>query len=410
MPQETSLHPARYTAVAIALHWLVALALGAMIALGKNMHDADHRPIEWMFQLHKSIGITILVLMLARLIWRLMNPPPPLPTDMKPLEKRASHWVHIGLYVLVLALPLSGWIMVSVSPFSIATVLYGTIGWPHIAGLPELALETRQSFYPRVEEVHELMSWLLIALFVLHVAGAIKHELSDEEGVLKRMIPRFFGKTSPPRAPARGALLAFGSAFAFFGIIAGGPVIAQSLGGPASVTQDQADGNWLIDYDASEIRFSGTHSGAEFSGVFEDWSAVINFDTGALDTASANVTVATSSAQTGDTIYDNTLEAAEWFDVRAFPEATVLLSDFRRSEDAVDGTLVATAALTIKELTVEVPFTFDLAEADGVWTMTGSTDLSRQALDLGQESDATADWVSADISVSVTVQASPIAP
>lgn len=410
MSKDASLHPQRYTAVAIALHWLVALALGAMIALGKNMHDADHRPIEWMFQLHKSIGITILVLMIARLIWRLMNPPPSLPKDMKPLEKRTSHWVHIGLYVLVFGLPLSGWIMVSVSPFSIATVLYGAIGWSHIGGLPELALETRQSVYPKVEEVHAIMSWMLIALFALHVTGAIKHEISDEEGVLKRMIPSLFGKTSPPRAPARGALVAFGSAVAFFGVIAVGPVIAQSLGGASSVTQDQAEGNWLIDYDASEIRFSGTHSGKEFTGVFEDWSATIKFDADALDTASAKVTVATGSAQTGDTIYDNTLEAAEWFDVKAFPEATIFLSDFRRSENAADTTLVTTAALTIKEVTVAVPFTFNLVEADGVWTMTGATDLSRQALDLGQESDSTADWVSADISVSVTVQASPIAP
>jgi len=400
----------RYTAIAITLHWLVAFGLGSMIALGKNMHDADHRPIEWMFQLHKSVGITILILMIARLVWRLMNPPPPLPADMKPLEKRASHWVHIGLYLLVFALPLSGWIMVSVSPFSIATVLYGTIGWPHIAGLPELALETRQSIYPTVEEVHEIMSWLLIALFALHVIGAIKHELSDDEGVLKRMIPRLFGKTTPPSAPSRGALMAFGSAFAFFGIIAGGPVIAQSLGGETPVTQNQAEGNWLIDYDASEIRFSGTHSGNEFSGVFEDWSATINFDADALDTASVNVSVSTASAQTGDTIYDNTLDAAEWFNIQAFPEAIVELSNFRTSEDGAESGLIADAALTIKEVTTEIPFRFQLIETDGVWTMTGKTELSRAALNLGQESDATADWVSADISVSVTVQASPIAP
>ena len=399
----------RYTGVAIALHWLVALALGGMIALGKNMHDADHRPIEWMFQLHKSIGITVLVLMIARLIWRLMNRPPALPEDMKPIEKRASHWVHIGLYVVVFALPVSGWIMVSVSPFSIATVLYGTVSWPHIAGLPELALGTREVVYPRIEQVHEIMSWVLIGLFALHLGGAIKHEISDDEGVLKRMIPRLFGKTTPPRAPARGALLAFGSAFAFFGVIAGGPVIAQSLGGDGPVTQDISEGNWLIDYDASEIRFSGTHSGDAFSGVFEDWSATINFDADDLASASVSVSVDTASAQTGDAIYDNTLEAAEWFNIKAFPDATVALSDFRQ-EDEAEGVMVANAALTIKEVTVEVPFTFALTEADGIWTMTGATELSRQTLDLGQESDATADWVSADISVAVTVQASPIAP
>jgi len=397
----------RYTSVAIALHWIIALSLGAMIGLGKNMHDADHRPIEWMFQLHKSIGITILALMIARLVWRLMNPPPPLPADMSPLEKRASHWVHVGLYVLIFALPLSGWIMVSISPFAIATVLFGVVGWPHIAGLPELALETRQALYPTIEELHEIMSWALIALFVLHVVGAIKHEISDDEGVLKRMIPRLFGETTPPRAPARGALMAFGSAFAFFGMIAGGPVIAQSFTAEEAAQTEDAEGNWTIDYEASEIRFSGTHSGSEFSGVFEDWSANINFDPTTIENGNASVSVATSSADTGDTQYNNTLNAAEWFNIAAFPTATVELTNFRIAEDAEDEDMIADATLTIKEAIATVPFTFRLTETDGIWTMTGETVLSRETLDLGQDSDAGADWVGADVSVSVTVQASP---
>ncbi|MEO9969461.1 MAG: cytochrome b/b6 domain-containing protein [Hyphomonadaceae bacterium] len=396
----------RYTSVAITLHWIIALLLGAMIGLGRNMHDAEHVPIEWMFQLHKSVGITVLVLMIARLVWRLMNRPPPLPAAMKQVEKRASHWVHIGLYALVFALPISGWIMVSVSPFAIATVLYGTIGWPHIAWLPELALETRQAIYPSVKNVHEIMSWALIALFALHIVGAVKHELSDEEGVMKRMIPGIFGKTTPPRAPARGALLTFGSAFAFFGMIAGGPVIAQSLTTEQSVEAVNSESNWIIDYTNSEIRFSGTHSGNDFSGIFEDWSASINFDPANISNGSATVTVATQSAKTGDTLYDNTLNAVEWFSVSAFPNATVALSNFRNDETD-DNAMLADASLTIKDVTVTVPFGFRLEEINGVTTMTGETVLSREAFNLGQESDASADWVGAEIAVSVIVKASP---
>lgn len=360
-----------------------------------------------MFQLHKSIGITVLVLMVARLLWRLMNPPPPLPNDMKPTEKLASHWVHIGLYVLLFALPVSGWIMVSVSPFAIATVLFGTVGWPHIAGLPELALETRQSIYPSMKNIHEIMSWALIGLFALHVIGAIKHELSNDEGVLKRMIPRLFGETTPPRLPARGALAAFGSAFAFFGMIAGGPVIAQSLTPAQTVEAEIAGGNWTIDYENSEIRFSGTHSGDEFSGIFEDWSATILFDPADISKGHTSVTVATASARTGDTLYDNTLSAAEWFNYSTFPSATVALSNFRDDEIANSNAMLADATLTIKDATTTVPFTFKLEEVGGITTMTGVTILTREALDLGQESDATADWVSAEIAVSVTVKASP---
>ena len=93
---ETRAVSQRYSSVAITLHWLIALMLGGMIALGKNMHASDGRPVEWMFQLHKSVGITILVLMIARLIWRVMNKPPALPdncllyTSPSPRDQRGS--------------------------------------------------------------------------------------------------------------------------------------------------------------------------------------------------------------------------------------------------------------------------------------------------------------------------------
>ena len=397
----------RYTAVAITLHWLIAFALGGMIALGKTMYTSEGRPIEWMFQLHKSVGITILVLMIARIIWRLMNPPPPLPEDMKPLEAKASHGVHIGLYALCIMLPLSGWIMVSVSPFSIATVLFGAIGWPHLPGLSELALETRQSLYPQIKNAHELLSWALIALFALHVAGAIKHELSDDEGVLKRMIPGLFGKTTPPRGPAKGTLAAFGSAALFFGLIAGGPVIAQGFQGDTSeVTTSQAQApNWTVDYNASEIRFAGIHDGNDFSGVFEDWSADIVWTRGELETNTVSVTIQTGSAATSEQLYDNTLDAAEWFNTSAFPAATVSLENFRTEGDGYIGD----AAITIKDTTATVPFAFEITYQDSDATMTGETTLSRADLNLGQDSDASGDWVSPEITVTVRVEASPLA-
>ena len=402
---ETRAASQRYSSVAITLHWLIALMLGGMIALGKNMHASDGRPVEWMFQLHKSVGITILVLMIARLIWRVMNKPPALPDNMKPLEKRASHWVHIGLYLLCFALPLTGWIMVSVSPFSIATVLYGMVSWPHIIGLAELSLETRQSLYPSIKDLHEFLSWALIALFVLHLVGAIKHEISDEEGVLKRMIPGLFGKTTPPRAPGRGALTAFGSAFAFFGIIAAGPVIAQSAQpGAPTVPEASLEANWAVDASASEIRFSGVHDGNEFTGIFENWSASIYWNEATLDKNSVQVTVETGSALTGNPLYDNTIDAAEWFDTSTFPAATVALSNFETTENGYIGQ----AALTLKDTTLTVPLTFTLSIDGDEALMSGTTSLSRDAFNLGQESDSGGDWVSLEIDVSVTVKASRI--
>lgn len=392
----------RYASVAIALHWTIALAIIVMLWLGWNMHDADHRPVEWMFQLHKSIGITILTLTIARIIWRLMNPPPPLPDGMKPLEKTASHATHIGLYVLMIAMPLTGWVMVSVSPFSIATVLYGTTGWPHLPGLPDLALESRENIYPFVVTIHESLARLMAGLAILHVAGAIKHEISDEEGVLKRMIPALFGKPAPPRPPSRGALNAFGAAAVFFVAVAGAPVVAQSLSGkPAPAQSKLATANWDIDYANSEIRFSGIYDEDDFTGTFEDWTASISFSKDALASSHAEVTIETSSARTGNTQYDSTLEAGEWFATNTFPAASVSLTNFRTEGDG----LVADAALTIKEIALTLPFVFTLDDSEDTVVMTGTTTLSRAAYDIGQDSDAEGEWVSDEITVSVTVRA-----
>ena len=100
----------RYTVVAILLHWAIAALILFMIWLGWNMEDNEAR-----FQLHKSIGIAILFLSVARVLWRWRNPPPPLPDDMTPWEKRLSHGVHIGFYALMIGLPLLGWLLVSLA-------------------------------------------------------------------------------------------------------------------------------------------------------------------------------------------------------------------------------------------------------------------------------------------------------
>ncbi|MGB3627711.1 MAG: cytochrome b/b6 domain-containing protein, partial [Henriciella sp.] len=86
----------RYSVVAIALHWAIAFAIIGMIFLGWNMEGSED-----LYQLHKSIGITILILTIARIIWRLINPVPPLPAEMKPIEKTASHLVHWSFYGLM---------------------------------------------------------------------------------------------------------------------------------------------------------------------------------------------------------------------------------------------------------------------------------------------------------------------
>ena len=151
VPQEGE--TARYTGVAIALHWLIAFAIIGLILVGWNMSDmADDNPAkEQLYQMHKSFGIMILVLTLARIVWRVMNPPPPLPAEFKGWETTLSHITHIGFYGLMLAMPLSGWALVSTAyEFDIATVLFGVISWPDLP----LSFLANEAGHDSIEFVH----------------------------------------------------------------------------------------------------------------------------------------------------------------------------------------------------------------------------------------------------------------
>ncbi|GAB0118449.1 cytochrome b [Acidisoma sp. 7E03] len=183
--------PARYTAVAILLHWLIAAGILALIAIGLIMTQlqASIGPMQTfkLFQLHKSIGITVLLLAVIRILWRFTHKPPPLPAEMPAVEKRAAHGLHWLLYLLMLGLPLTGWAVVSSSPFNLPTVLYNLVPWPDLPVLPHLANKAAVSHV--LGWVHAYASWILIALLVIHFAAVFRHHLIKRDGVLLRMMP-----------------------------------------------------------------------------------------------------------------------------------------------------------------------------------------------------------------------------
>ncbi|MCI4644368.1 MAG: cytochrome b/b6 domain-containing protein [Hyphomonadaceae bacterium] len=400
----------RYTGVAIALHWAIALAIFGLIGVGWYMGDLpnDHPGKESLYQLHKSVGITVFLLTLARIVWRLLNPPPADAEGLTGWERALSHGVHIAFYVLMLAMPLSGWLYVSTAyDFDIPTVLYGIVSWPDIPFVSGLANEAGHG---AVEFVHSKLAWVAIGLVVLHLAGAVKHEIDGEEGVLKRMIPGLFGKTGGPHAPSRGALSAFGGAFAVFLVVAGIPALAQGGGPKADLTSPEtfAGANWLVNESAeNSLAFSGLYESAPYAGEFARWSAQIAFDPENLDTSRVDVTVDLTTAETGKKLYTDSLKGAEWLDPGSNPTATVVLDNFAPAEaDTGWGTAyTANAALTLKGATVTTPFQFQL-EIDGdTARMEGSTTLSRAALDVGMQSDPGADWIADDVTVTVKLTA-----
>jgi cytochrome b561 len=179
----------RYSAGAIALHWTIAALIVANIWMGLQFDDLKGMAKFNLLQLHKSLGITVLLLSLARFAWRLVHRPPPLPSHMSGAEMvlaRATHW---AFYALMLALPLTGWMMVSASPTNIPTLLYKTVPWPHIGPIHALPLATRKGLEEGLGEVHEYLAYGALALLVLHVAGALKHHFLNRDEVLWRMAP-----------------------------------------------------------------------------------------------------------------------------------------------------------------------------------------------------------------------------
>jgi len=181
--------PRRYTIVAITLHWLIALGVLALIAIGLAMVKFGLPPLRQfqLYQLHKSIGITVLLLVVARIAWRLGHRPPPLPPALPIMERRAASAAHLALYALIVLMPMTGWALVSSSRFNIPTVLYGVVKWPHLPYLPTLHDKARVEAAMKL--VHGYGGWVLLGLVALHAAAALRHHFLLRDDSLWRMLP-----------------------------------------------------------------------------------------------------------------------------------------------------------------------------------------------------------------------------
>jgi len=181
----------RYNAGAIALHWIIALAILTNIGLAwwfNTLHgSAKIEPV----QLHKSIGITVLVLSTLRLGWRLAVPAPKLPEDFRGWEKGLAQTVHVLFYVIMFGMPLTGWAFSSASPLIkvFPIVLFHVIPWPTLTPLANLPHDQMKHAHALFLAAHRLLAKLAYVLIVLHVAGALKHQFIGNDDVVARMIP-----------------------------------------------------------------------------------------------------------------------------------------------------------------------------------------------------------------------------
>jgi cytochrome b561 len=179
--KDIAINQARYSSVAMLLHWVIAIAVIVNWRLAEAFeHAADADKLYWINQ-HKALGITILILSLARLGWRYFRPPPPLASGLVGWERTLARTVHTIFYVLLIGLPIGGWLASSFGDYPIT--IFGLMDWPL------LPVGKNESLGHQVAELHATGGTILLLLIVLHVLGMLKHTLVDRDGNLFRMLP-----------------------------------------------------------------------------------------------------------------------------------------------------------------------------------------------------------------------------
>jgi cytochrome b561/polyisoprenoid-binding protein YceI len=385
----------RYSRAAIFLHWVIAALLAFQIAVGWALEDLGARGFA-LYQLHKSVGMTVLALTLARIAVRWWKPHPP---------KSEGGWqgalasaVHFGLYAFMLGAPLTGWALVSTAKVKVPTLIFGVLPLPHLPlphGVHDLA-----------EGGHGLLAWIGIALFLLHVAGALRHHLLIGDGLIYRMMPA----RKPVLLVALPALILVGFGLGRAILPGAAPAApAPVADAPAQDSQptdlanaaanitvpaDNAAANatdaapdepagpppaWTVQ-PGGRIGFSVGNDGETISGSFAKWTAKIVMDPDHPQSAAIAVTIDVGSASVGDAYKDGMLPNDEFFGVAAHPTATFVANG---AEATGPGRYRANGTLTLKGVTKPQTIRFTLSGDSATRKVSGSATVARAAFGVG---------------------------
>jgi cytochrome b561/polyisoprenoid-binding protein YceI len=432
----------RYSRTAMWLHWAIALLLVYNFALGERTEDLERGPeLFAIFQLHKSIGITVLLLSVWRL-WVRLRHPRPAPVVDGVWAKRLSSLVHTGFYVVMIGAPLTGWIIVSTSKTKIPTLLFGMIPWPH---LPLGSLG--RALHEVAEEAHEAMATVLIGLIALHVIGAIRHQFFMKDGLIERMMP-----VSP--AGIGAVALAFVSLGASFAMGKVGPVPGLSGTGQADVSEaappatpalaateraaekplaaepasqeaaakdeegDEAEKdkagptavpvaaagpvpNWQV-APGGRLGFVVTVSGEKVTGQFGRWTANIAFDPDRLAQSSITANIDLSSVGSGDGQRDEMLAGTDFFATAAHPSARFVSNEIRSDGP---GRYEARGTLSLKGQTRPIRLNFELNFKGDTVAASGSTSMDRRKFEVGTGQFADDDTISKLVAINFNFNA-----
>lgn len=416
----------RYSLAAIFLHWTIAVLLAFQISVGWALEDLGARGFA-LFQLHKSIGITILVLTLARIAVRYWKPRP------APVEGgwqgALAKTVHGGLYLFMLGAPLTGWALVSTAKVKVPTLIFGVIPLPHLP-LPMRGHEL-------AEGAHGLLAWIGIALFLLHMAGALRHHILLRDGLIWRMMPArspvllvllpalmlgglALGKAilpaPAPKAAAQPA--AQPAAVNAMDVTEDAPAAVENNAGAADNAAAAMGGTdnaaqpeetpvgpppaWTIQ-PGGRISFSVGNGGETISGSFSKWTAKIAMDPGHPESADIRVDIDLASASVGDAYQDGMLAGDEFFGVAANPAARFVA---KGAEKTGANSYRASGTLTLKGVSRPQNIRFTLSGGSETRKVTGSATIARAPFGVGNGASSTGldPKVSVDFSFSASRQ------
>lgn len=379
----------RYGTVTKSFHWLTALLILTIIPLGiiaENMaHSlklAEGAPdpslitrTAFLFSMHKTLGVTVFFVALARILWALGQTKPGLLNGDKAAESFAAETVHWLLYGSLVMVPLSGWI------HHASTTGFAPIWWPFGQSLPFVPKDELWAAFSGT--THYLLQWVLIGSLGLHIAGALKHHVLDKDATLRRMLP---GRTEgQPTTQQPGHFAPLLGALAVWALVLGGaasqgwytPHSPETAGTQASLTAE--GGNWQVQDGTLEITVR--QMGSDITGQFADWSASIQY----VDTPDADgkygevlVDINTASLSLGSVTSQATGPGY-------LESATHSLASFRGDIVMKDNNLMASGTLTIRDQSVPLDLPFELAIEEQTAQASGAAQVNRLDFGIGQD-------------------------
>lgn len=409
-----------YGAVARWIHWATAFIVIGLLALGLYMADLDFSTTKLtLYGLHKSFGTLVLFIVAFRILWRAANPKPHhLPTHSK-MEVALARFIHVCLYLALIGMPLSGWVMTSAADF------------PHtffnLFSMPDIIPGKNEALLKLMRETHELCAYALIGAIALHFAGAVKHHVIDRDNTLRRMLPHHTILT------LGGILILIAGLTGFYAVSLRNDAPPQAAAVPASAPEAVAEAatdraataitpdtavraddtaavtaqSWALDPAASRVEFSATVQGAVFTGTITGMAGTIAFDPDNLAGSRADITVAIATARSGSDERDASMQQPAWFDTESFPESRYVTSTITADGE---NRYTARGTLTIRDvsLPVEVPFTLEISTDDAgnkIAKMDGTFTLQRLDYGVGQGEWAGTGMVANPVNVRVFVTA-----